>query len=140
MVGTPRAYQLAAAVPAAAQDGLASAQFAGGARLRGVHPDGMVSERAPVVRLQGLPCVLRRVVSREPAAAGGVDAPEPRWLWEGAVDGPGLAALLRSMMVHGRVPCDVDGLPHRAQAVGCWYDAGRGTVVVELAGGPEPVA
>jgi hypothetical protein len=101
----------------------------------------MVSERAPVVRLQGLPGMLRRVVSREGVGdAGGGDAPTPRWLWEGAVDGPGLAALLRSMMVHGRVPCDVDGRPHRAQAVGCWYDAGRGTVVVELAGGPEPVA
>jgi hypothetical protein len=100
----------------------------------------MVSERAPMVRLQGLPGMLRRVVSREGSGDGRADAPEPRWLWEGAVDGPMLAALLRSMMVHGRVPCDVDGRPHRARAVGCWYDAGRGTVVVELADEPEPVA
>ena len=100
----------------------------------------MVNERAPVVRLQGLPGMLRRVVGREGGGDVDGDAPAPRWLWEGAVDGPGLAALLRSMMVHGRVPCDVDGRPHRAQAVGCWYDAGRGTLVVELAAGPEPVA
>ena len=79
-------------------------------------------------------------MAREATGDGGAEAPQPRWLWEGAVDGPGLAALLRSMMVHGRVPCDVDGRPHRARALACWYDAGRGTLVVELADGPEPVA
>lgn len=63
-----------------------------------------------------------------------------RWLWEGTVDGPGLAALLRAVMVHGAVPCDVDGTPHRARAIACWYDAGHGTAVVELEGRPEPMA
>ena len=105
------------------------------------HPVGMVIEHAPMVRLQGLPGMLRRVVGSEASGGGdGTEDPVSRWLWEGASDGPGLAALLRSMMVHGRVPCDVDGRPHRARAIGCWYDAGRGTVVVEFAERPEPVA
>jgi len=82
------------------------------------------------------------------AASDGLDldvatacgAGEVRWLWEGAVDGPGLAAMLRAAMVHEVVPCDIGGRPHRARAIACWYDAGHGTAVVELGGRPEPLA
>jgi hypothetical protein len=119
---------------------LAEAQVVVLSALRAGHPVGMVIEHAPMVRLQGLPGMLRRVVGSEASGGDGTEGPVSRWLWEGASDGPGLVALLRSMMVHGRVPCDVDGRPHRARAIGCWYDAGRGTVVVEFAERPEPVA
>jgi len=114
----------------------------------------MVIGPLPTVRLHGRPGQLRRVTG-EPvppvpgsvaAAAGGagngptgVDL-EPRWIWEGALDGPGLATLMRTALVHGMVPCELDGRPHRARATGCWYDAGHGTVIVELAGMPEPIA
>jgi hypothetical protein len=76
--------------------------------------------------------------ARSAAAVGRGDG--ERWLWEGAVDGPGLASILRAAMLHGMVPCDVAGRPHRVRAVGCWYDAAGGTAVVELTGPPEPLA
>jgi hypothetical protein len=111
----------------------------------------MPLDAASPVRLHGRPGLLRLVsagdagdpVDRPGLAAvapgaEGVDA--GRWIWEGAVDGPGLVAILRSAMVHGIVPCEVDGRPHRARAIGCWYDAGGGTALVELAGRPEPLA
>jgi len=128
----------------------------------------MVIEPVPVVRLQGRAGQLRCVLAEGPpgvpvgqpappraeasavgapvgsAALGGhagdAEAVALRWLWEGTVDGPGLAALLQAVMVHGAVPCDVDGRPHRARAIACWYDAGHGTTVVELKGRPEPMA
>ncbi len=70
----------------------------------------------------------------------GSDDHDHRWVWEGSVDGPGIASLVRSVLVHGVVPCELDGRPHRARALGCWYDAGHGTVIVELAGRPHPLA
>jgi hypothetical protein len=111
----------------------------------------MLPDTASPVRLHGRPGLLRLVA---PGDSGGVvDAPVlgavapmaagvdgGRWIWEGAVDGPGLVAMLRSALVHGIVPCEVDGRPHRARAIGCWYDAGGGTALVELAGRPEPLA
>jgi hypothetical protein len=111
----------------------------------------MLLDAASPVRLHGRPGLLRLVTSGH--SGGSSDDPGPeaappiaagadggRWIWEGAVDGPGLVAMLRSAMVHGIVPCEVDGRPHRARAIGCWYDAGGGTALVELAGRPEPLA
>ena len=74
------------------------------------------------------------------SASASPDERPARWVWEGAMDGPGLAALLRSAMVLGVVPCEVAAQPYRARVVHVWYDAGQGTVVAELAGRPEPVA
>lgn len=108
----------------------------------------MLLDAASPVRLHGRPGLLRFVAPvghpHVPALRDGapvVAAGEGgRWLWEGAVDGPGLVAMLRSTLVHGIVPCEVDGRPHRVRAIGCWYDAGGGTALVELAGRPEPLA
>jgi hypothetical protein len=100
-------------------------------------------DRASTVRLHGHPGLLR-VTAPVPGSGASAraiaDDAGPRWVWEGAVDGPGLVAILRSVMVHGVVPTDVDGRPHRARALGCWYDAAHGTALVELAGPPEPLA
>jgi len=106
------------------------------------HPTADGGPGGPVPPGEGHPSVGRASFDGHPAppvAAVGRDDGE-RWLWEGAVDGPGLAAILRAAMLHGMVPCDVGGRPHRARAVGCWYDAAGGTAVVELAGPPEPLA
>ncbi len=113
----------------------------------------MVHDPPATVRLHGHPGLLRRVapgaaLGEGPVPHGDRTPVEPphdrsdvdRWLWEGAVDGPGIAAILRAAMVHGIVPCDVGGLPHRARAVACWYDAAAGTAVVELFARPEPLA
>jgi hypothetical protein len=111
----------------------------------------MLLDAASPVRLHGRPGLLRLVTpghSGDATEAPVLGAAPPiaemvdggRWIWEGAVDGPGLVAMLRSAMVHGIVPCEVDGRPHRARAIGCWYDAGGGTALVELAGRPEPLA
>jgi hypothetical protein len=64
----------------------------------------------------------------------------PQWLWEGHLDGPGLAALIRHLMRTGSFPCDLRGVPYRGSASSCWYDAGGGAVVLELAGPPERLA
>lgn len=61
-------------------------------------------------------------------------------VWEGQVDGPGLATLLALSLRHAMVPCEIEGRPYRVRAKGCWFDAGHGSVVVELAGVPEPLA
>ena len=104
----------------------------------------MVIDHESTVRLHGHPGLLRCAAagafpgSGAPAVPIGVD-PGPRWVWEGAVDGPGLVAILRAVMVHGIVPCDVSGQPHRARAIGGWYDAAHGTALIELAGPPEPL-
>lgn len=105
----------------------------------------MAIDHASTVRLHGHPGLLRAAapgaVPGSGAQAGTIgDGACPRWLWEGAVDGPGLVAILRAVMVHGIVPCDVGGRPHRARARGGWYDAARGTALIELAGPPEPLA
>ncbi|MDA1148344.1 MAG: hypothetical protein O3A76_17235 [Chloroflexi bacterium] len=110
----------------------------------------MVIDAVPTVRLHGHPGQLRFVRSGVRVAPTGAadadttiappgDADAPQWIWEGDVDGPGLVAMVRAALQHGIVPCEVDGHPHRARATGCWYDAGRGTVVIELAGRPEPL-
>jgi hypothetical protein len=111
----------------------------------------MLLDAASPVRLHGRPGLLRLVSAGDtvgPVDGHGLGAAVPcaagveggRWIWEGAVDGPGLVAILRSAMVHGIVPCEMDGRPHRARAIGCWYDAGGGSALVELAGRPEPLA
>lgn len=100
------------------------------------------------VRLLGRPGTLRHVLAHDPGEAPSLrdgDAAGPgaiaaRWWWEGVVDGPGLAAVLRAAAHGGGVPCEVDGRPHRMSVLACWYDAGRGYAVVELRGGPEPLA
>lgn len=100
------------------------------------------------VRLLGRPGALRHVLVPAPdaplAGAGAATASEgvigPRWWWEGAFDGPGLAAVVRAAATGGSVPCEVDGRPHRLGVVACWYDAGCGLAVVELTGPPEPLA
>jgi hypothetical protein len=105
----------------------------------------MAIDPASTVRLHGHPGVLRAAAPGSAPGAGGRAAADPegarpRWLWEGAVDGPGLVAILRAVMVHGIVPCDVGGQPHRARALGGWYDAAHGTALIELAGPPEALA
>jgi hypothetical protein len=108
----------------------------------------MLLDAASPVRLHGRPGLLRYVTPRDAVGPDALDAVPSataageggRWIWEGAVDGPGLVAMLRSTLTHGIVPCEVEGRPHRARAIGCWYDAGGGTALVELAGRPEPLA
>ncbi|MDF1523624.1 MAG: hypothetical protein P1P87_12525 [Trueperaceae bacterium] len=53
-------------------------------------------------------------------------------VWEGAVDGPTVARVIAAAIHLGALPCDVDGVPHRATPGACWYDAGTGVLVVEL--------
>lgn len=64
----------------------------------------------------------------------------PQWLWEGLLDGPGVVAVVRSLLRTGSFPCGQYGVPHRGVAASCWYDAGRGAVVLELMGPPERLA
>jgi hypothetical protein len=105
----------------------------------------MAIDHASTVRLHGHPGLLRAADPAVlPGSGGGTGASPgvggPRWLWEGAVDGPGLVAILRAVLVHGIVPCDVGGQPHRARALGGWYDAAHGTALIEMAGPPETLA
>lgn len=113
-----------------------------------------------VVRLHGQPGHLRTLIDTAPATPpsfgagsrdlptgseappiGGASAMEASTLvWEGAMDGLALASLLASSMRHAMVPCEIEGRPYRARAQGCWFDAGRGVLVVELVGRPEPMA
>jgi hypothetical protein len=60
--------------------------------------------------------------------------------WEGAVDGPGLARILRTVLSGGALPCDVDGTPFRLEVGSCWYDAAHGTLLVEVRGRLQRVA
>jgi hypothetical protein len=76
---------------------------------------------------------LRRVFTLESRGKG-------HWLWEGVLDGPRVAALIRSTLQTGSFPCEVHGSPHRAIVSCAWYDAGRGAVVLELGGPPERLA
>lgn len=100
------------------------------------------------VRLLGRPGALRHVLVPDPdAPLGGTGAAPardaaigPRWWWEGVVDGPGLAAVIRAASTGGSVPCEFEGRPHRMGVIACWYDAGRGLAVIELTGPPEPLA
>ncbi len=55
-------------------------------------------------------------------------------VWEGAVDGPGLARILRTVLSFGSLPCDVDGTPYRLEAGSCWYDAAHGALLIEVRG------
>lgn len=86
------------------------------------------------VRLLGHPGRVRERVPHPPLAD------DAGWVWEGAVDGPGLARVLRHALEQGALPCDVDGVPHRVHAGSCWYDAATGVLVVELREPPRPVA
>lgn len=61
-------------------------------------------------------------------------------VWEGAVAGPDLARVLRVVLDRGALPCDVAGVPHRADVGSCWYDAATGLLVVELRAALRPVA
>ncbi len=61
-------------------------------------------------------------------------------VWEGAVDGPGLARILRTALTTGALPCDVDGTPFRLDAGSCWYDAARGMLLIEVRGRLQGVA
>jgi hypothetical protein len=94
---------------------------------------GMNRDEPTSLTIAGHEGQLRRVVAQ-------ADVGEPQWLWEGSLDGPGVAALIRSLMQTGSFPCDWRGAPHRAVASCAWYDAGRGAVVLELRGPPERLA
>ena len=61
-------------------------------------------------------------------------------VWEGAVAGPDLARVLRAALDRGALPCDVAGVPHRADVGSCWYDAATGLLVVELRAPLRPLA
>jgi hypothetical protein len=80
---------------------------------------------------------LRLVPSGE---AGGGSALAGGLVWEGALDGPGLALLLRSVLQQGSIACEVGGIPHRLKPNAVWYDAGSGTVLCEVAAPPLPLA
>lgn len=82
----------------------------------------------PAVRLLGH---LGRLRERPPSDAGD-DPPATVPVWEGAVAGPDLARVLRAALDRGALPCDVAGVPHRADVGSCWYDAATGLLVVEL--------
>ncbi len=78
--------------------------------------------------------------SEAPTTVGTPDLDTSTLVWEGEMDGLALATLLALSMRHAMVPCEIEGRPHRARAQGCWFDAGRGLLVVELVGRPEPMA
>lgn len=59
--------------------------------------------------------------------------------WEGALDGPGVALLLRTVLQQGSIACEVEGVPHRLKPRGIWYDAGTGLVVCEVSAPPQPL-
>lgn len=82
----------------------------------------------PAVRLLGHLGRLRERPSANPAD----DPPATVRVWEGAVAGPDLARVLRAALDRGALPCDVAGVPHRADVGSCWYDAATGLLVVEL--------
>ncbi|MFN2321454.1 MAG: hypothetical protein ABR510_00655 [Trueperaceae bacterium] len=70
---------------------------------------------------------------RERPSSGSDDEPRAAVrVWEGAVAGPDLARVLRAALDRGALPCDVAGVPHRADVGSCWYDAATGLLVVEL--------
>jgi hypothetical protein len=89
----------------------------------------------PAVRLFGH---LGRL--REGAPTSSSDGAAAVRVWEGAVAGPDLARVLRAALDRGALPCDVAGVPHRADVGSCWYDAATGLLVVELRAPLRPVA
>ena len=88
----------------------------------------------PPVRLLGH---LGRLRERTPTSPG--DGPAAARVWEGAVAGPDLARVLRAALDRGALPCDVAGVPHRADVGSCWYDAATGLLVVELRAALRPL-
>ena len=90
----------------------------------------------PAVRLLGH---LGRLRERPPSAPGDEPTAAVR-VWEGAVAGPDLARVLRAALDHGALPCDMAGVPHRADVGSCWYDAATGLLVVELRAPLRPLA
>lgn len=90
----------------------------------------------PSVRLLGH---LGRLRERPPSPAGDAAATAVR-VWEGAVAGPDLARVLRAALDRGALPCDVAGVPHRADVGSCWYDAATGLLIVELRAPLRPLA
>lgn len=90
----------------------------------------------PAVRLLGH---LGRLRER-PASATEDDPRAAVRVWEGAVAGPDLARVLRAALDRGALPCDVAGVPHRADVGSCWYDAATGLLVVELRAPLRPLA
>lgn len=88
----------------------------------------------PPVRLLGH---LGRLRERPPSPSD--DAAAVR-VWEGAVAGPDLARVLRAALDRGALPCDLAGVPHRADVGSCWYDAATGLLIVELRAPLRPLA